>query len=295
MYLGFVKLNQYCDNLSNIDFPLVSVVIPVYNTGRYLEQCILSARNQTYPAIEIVVVDDGSNKETKEELHNLKDHIDIFLTQENAGQSTARNKGIRATSGDYILILDSDDYFMPEFVTKAISELQKKPSVKFVSSYIKRFHENTVGPVLKMEGGPVEAYLFRNASIGNGLFRKKDIAAIKGYDQEMREGYEDWELMIRLLKNGGEALVLPEVLFMYRSSLKLTTHKAKTKRPKLLHYVFCKHRELYENRFEATLDFFRKEQERLSQEVTKIQECKEFTIGAVVLSPIRFIKKMFAL
>ena len=273
----------------------MSVVIPVYNTGVYLEQCILSAKNQTYPSIEIVVVHDGSNNETKQVLHNLKNHIDILLTQENTGQSTARNKGIHAGSGDYILILDSDDYFMPEFVAKAISVLLKKPLVKFVSSYVQRFHENTMGPLVKMEGGSIEAYLFRNASVGNGLFRKNELLEIGGYDQEMREGYEDWEMMIRLLKNGGEAVVLPEALFMYRSSLKFTTHSAKTKRPQLLHYIFCKHPELYENRLETTLDFFRREQERLSREITKVQERKEFRIGAAILRPLRFIKKVFAL
>ncbi len=293
MYLGFVNLSQYCDSLSHRDFPLVSVVIPVYNTARYIEQCILSARNQRYPSIEIVVVDDGSNKETKEVLHHLKNQIDILLTQENAGQSTARNKGIQAAGGDYILILDSDDYFKPAFVAKAIEVLHQKPSVKFVSSYVQRFHENTMGPLVKMEGGTLEAYLFRNASVGNGLFRKKELLEIGGYDQEMRDGYEDWELMIRVLNNGGETFVIPEALFMYRSSLKLTTHKAKTKRPQLLHYIFSKHRELYENRFEATLDFFRREQERISQEVIKVQERKEFVIGGLILRPFRFVKKMF--
>lgn len=275
--------------------PLVSVIIPVYNTASYLRESILSARNQTHTAIEIVVIDDGSNQETKEEIARLQDKIDIVLSQENAGQSTARNKGIKAATGDYILILDSDDYFKPDFVSKALVVLQEKPTVKFVSCYLNRFHENTIGPLVQMEGGTIEEYLFRNASIGNGLFRKKDIVTIRGYDQEMRDGYEDWELMIRLLKNGGKAFVIPEALFMYRSSLKLTTHRAKTKRPQLVHYIFSKHEELYKDRFETTLDFFRKEQERLSREVVKTKEYKEFKIGAAIVKPLRYLKNRLGL
>lgn len=275
--------------------PLVSVIIPVYNTASYLRESILSARNQTHTAIEIVVIDDGSNQETKEEIARLQGQIDIVLSQENAGQSTARNKGIKAATGDYILILDSDDYFKPDFVSKALVVLQEKPTVKFVSCYLNRFHENTIGPLVQMEGGTIEEYLFRNASIGNGLFRKKDILAIGGYDQEMRDGYEDWELMIRLLKNGGKAFVIPEALFMYRSSLKLTTHRANTKRPQLLHYIFSKHQELYKDRFGTTLDFFRKEQERLSREVVKTKEYKEFKIGAAIVKPLRYLKNRLGL
>lgn len=281
--------------MNSKDFSLVSVVIPVYNTGRYLEQCILSARNQTYPSIEIIVVDDGSKKETKEVLFNLKGHIDVLLTQDNVGQSTARNRGIKAATGDYILILDSDDYFKPDFVSKALVTLQEKPTVKFVSCYLNRFHENVIGPLVQMEGGTIEEYLFRNASIGNGLFRKKDILAIGAYDQEMRDGYEDWELMIRLLKNGGKAFVIPEALFRYRSSLKLTTEKAKTKRPQLLHYIFSKHEELYKERFETTLDFFTKEQERLSREVIRTKGHKEYKIGAAILKPLRYLKNRLGL
>ena len=93
---------------------LVSIIIPCYNDAQYIEQSVQSALDQTYPYKEIIVVDDGSNVETKAVLKKLESKITLLITQENQGQSTARNVGIKATKGDFILVLDSDDYFLKE-------------------------------------------------------------------------------------------------------------------------------------------------------------------------------------
>ncbi len=94
---------------------LVSIIIPCYNDEQYIEQCVNSALNQTYSNIEVIVVDDGSNRKTKTVLKKLEPNITTLITQNNQGQSTARNVGIRYAKGNYILVLDSDDYFEPTF------------------------------------------------------------------------------------------------------------------------------------------------------------------------------------
>ena len=98
---------------------LTSIIIPCYNDAQYIEQSVLSAVNQTYPYIEVIVVDDGSNAETKKILKKLESKIFKLITQENYGQSKARNIGIEAANGDYILVLDSDDYIESTFCEKA--------------------------------------------------------------------------------------------------------------------------------------------------------------------------------
>ena len=100
--------------------PLVSIIITCYNDVQYVEQAIDSAINQEYTNKEIIVVDDGSNDETTALLKSIEYKISNLILQENLGQSVARNNGIRVSTGEYILILDSDDYFESTFCDKAL-------------------------------------------------------------------------------------------------------------------------------------------------------------------------------
>lgn len=97
---------------------LISIIIPFYNVEAYLERCILSVINQTYTNLEIILVDDGSTDRCRDlcDLWAAKDSRIIAIHQKNQGVSTARNTGLRATSGDYILQVDSDDYIAPNTV-----------------------------------------------------------------------------------------------------------------------------------------------------------------------------------
>lgn len=98
----------------------ISVIIPAYNRAEYVTQAIDSVLAQTYTDYEIVVVDDGSTDNTKEVLEPYMDKI-RYKYQENAGVSAARNTGIRATSGQWLAFLDSDDEWFPD---KLSSQMQ---------------------------------------------------------------------------------------------------------------------------------------------------------------------------
>ncbi|MGU8763722.1 glycosyltransferase family 2 protein [Clostridium perfringens] len=94
----------------------VSIIVPVYNTEKYLEKCINSILQQTYKNIEIIVVNDGSTDNSKNVLNKkYKDNI-ILINQENKGLGGARNTGIKHASGDYIMFVDSDDYIIENSV-----------------------------------------------------------------------------------------------------------------------------------------------------------------------------------
>ena len=90
---------------------LVSIIIPCYNDWQFVEQAVDSVLKQTYSNIEIIVVDDGSDSETKTVLKRIEPKITKLIAQENQGQSVARNVGIQESKGQYILTLDSDDFF----------------------------------------------------------------------------------------------------------------------------------------------------------------------------------------
>lgn len=91
--------------------PIVSVIVPVYNVETYIEECLDSIVNQTYPYLEIIVVDDGSTDSSNQLVKNyLEDERILFIEQENKGLSGARNSGLKKATGKYLLFVDSDDY-----------------------------------------------------------------------------------------------------------------------------------------------------------------------------------------
>ncbi len=107
--------------------PKVSVIIPVYNVEKYLRQCLDSVVSQTMHDIEIICVNDGSTDSSGRilEEYSLKDNRIVVINQENAGQSTARNKGLKIAAGEYIAFLDSDDYMEPDLCELAYNKAKQ--------------------------------------------------------------------------------------------------------------------------------------------------------------------------
>lgn len=105
----------------------VSIIIPVYNVEKYLEECLLSAINQDYENIEIIVVDDGSTDGSAKVIEKFKSEYPtiIDIRTENQGLSAARNQGLDMATGDYILFLDSDDWFESSTVSLCVETIMK--------------------------------------------------------------------------------------------------------------------------------------------------------------------------
>lgn len=103
----------------------ISVIVPIYNVGIYLERCLISLCGQTYNNLEIILVNDGSTDECLEicKEFELKDNRIKVFHQSNQGVSSARNTGLKAVTGDYIAFVDADDYFHPEMYERLYSLL----------------------------------------------------------------------------------------------------------------------------------------------------------------------------
>jgi glycosyltransferase involved in cell wall biosynthesis len=109
--------------MSETQLPLVSIIIPVYNTEKYLEETINSAINQTWPNKEIIIVDDGSADNSLLIANKFAGpNIKVF-SQENKGASAARNKGLSEASGAYIQFLDADDLLSPDKINSQLKQL----------------------------------------------------------------------------------------------------------------------------------------------------------------------------
>jgi len=109
-----------------MDVPTVSVVIPLYNKGRYIERALASVFAQTCPPLEIIVVDDGSTDDGPERVLSFSDPTIIFIRQENRGPGAARNAGLSIAKGMYVTFLDADDEWMPSFLHEGLSLLENE-------------------------------------------------------------------------------------------------------------------------------------------------------------------------
>ena len=108
---------------ANRGWPLVSVVVPVFNGAQYIEACLQSILQQDYPALEVIVVDDGSTDQTESLVRNFSKNV-VYVRQENSGSAVARNLGVQIARGDLIAFNDSDDLWAPH---------RLKQQVKFLS------------------------------------------------------------------------------------------------------------------------------------------------------------------
>jgi len=119
---------------------MISVIIPMYNSKDTIKNAIESVINQTYKdPIEIIVVNDGStdgSEKIVEEiiLKNNSNRIIKLINKENGGVSSARNRGIKEASGDWIALLDSDDIWFPEKLEKQITEIEKNQNIRFIGT-----------------------------------------------------------------------------------------------------------------------------------------------------------------
>lgn len=193
----------------------VSVVIPCYNAGRYIEETVQSVLEQTYKHIEIIIVDDGSADElTIGLLENSQWERTRILRQNNKGPAAARNAGIRAAEGEYILPLDADDRIESSFVEKAISVIQSNSDVGIVYSQTMLFGRQC-GP------RDLPCYDIREMAINNiipctALFYKRDWAKVGGYSEALISGLEDYDFWLKLLSIGIGVFQIDEYLFHYR-------------------------------------------------------------------------------
>lgn len=220
----------------------ITIVIPCYNYGRYLKECVESVRNQTYPVHEIIVVNDGSPDNTSEVAKELGV---ILVEKENSGLSSARNAGITVATGEYIMCLDADDKLTPGAIEEHMKLIEDDTTI--AQCALMEFGERHL-LMTPVEYTNLPRVLQSNTIYCNAVFSKKAWAAVGGYDESetMRLGYEDWEFWIRLLANGGKVRTSEFVALRYRvhgnNMTKETTHP---NRHKLYEYIYRKHIDLY--------------------------------------------------
>jgi glycosyltransferase involved in cell wall biosynthesis len=278
--------DRYCD---------VTVVMPCFNDGNYIIKALNSILNQSLNVKEIIIIDDGSDNETKDILKTISiDNVKI-IHKKNEGVSKARNLAISMSKTEYILCLDSDDYFELTFVEKAVDILKKKPEIGIVGCFYRAFR-NDKSKIIQTKGGDVKDFLIKNCGLGNSMFRKECWVNAGGYDESMLNGYEDWEFSISILKNNWQMHIIKEVLFNYRlKTISRDVNALKNYDFELRKYILSKHRQLYLNNFDFYSVNLLKENCDLRKSNIRISNSLVFKLGSIILKPLKLIRSFFRL
>lgn len=228
--------------------PRVSVIVPCYNLGQYLEEAVSSVLEQTYQDFEILVVDDGSTeKATQTILADYSRPKTRVIRTVHAGLASARNTGIANASGTYLCALDADDRLDRSFLETLVRVLDDDASLTFSSCWLRTFGEEA------WEWMPstcdLPGLLWENTVLTAALVRKDAVLAVGGYDTGMPEqGDEDWDLWLTLVERGCRGTIVPKVLFNYRrrpGSMSTICWYGQGHLP-LLRYRIAKHSAIYD-------------------------------------------------
>lgn len=272
--------------------PLVSIIIPCYNQDKYILECLDSVKAQTYSNWECIVIDDGSIDNTKLVVQNyIQNEKRIkYHFQQNTGVSIARNNAIKMSSGKYILPLDGDDKIGDSYLEKAVHQLENNDKLAVVYCKAELFG-NSSGK-LNLPDYSFELLLKRNVFFCTALFRKVDFDNTNGFDPLMKVGLEDWDFWISLLSNGGEVHQINETLFYYRI-VKNSRNSSfdENKEKEIRQYVYNKHKTLYDKYLNIS-DLIQQNY-WLGVKNNEIINSLDYKIGKFMLSPIRFIKKIW--
>lgn len=196
--------------------PLVSVIIPCYNAGLFLDEAVVSVLKQTYPRVEIIIVDDGStDPATRRLLRDYRRPNTVVHRIAHGGPSRARNAAIARAQGAYILPLDADDKIAPAYLKKAVAIMERDEGVGIVYCRAAFFGQRRGEWILPDYS--LDHMLFDNVIFSTALFRKKAWKRAGGYNPNLTEGMEDYDFWLSLIEQGNcRVRKLNQVLFYYR-------------------------------------------------------------------------------
>lgn len=169
--------------------PLVSVIVPVFNGENFIKDAIENILSQQYPALEIIIVNDGSTDGTETIINQLP--VDVrYFTQNNSGPASARNKGIRDASGEFIAFLDADDLWPENNLNIMVDEMLRDPSIDVVRGYAQLLELNRTSGAYHYVGNPRESF---PDYIGAAIYRKSAFEKVGLFDPTLRFAEDvDW-------------------------------------------------------------------------------------------------------
>ena len=236
---------------------MISVIVPVYNVEKYLEECLDSIQNQTYSNIEIILVNDGSTDNSKEicEKYCKQDSRFLLINQENQGLSAARNKGVEISTGEYIVFVDSDDIIKTNYLEKLMQYMTEDVDIVECIFTVKKMEfldENIETTTIIFEGDSNEAVKFfpqhtLNVNAVTKLYRREIVEAVPYIDGVI---FEDVYCGIGMLKYIRKIIKIDYKGYYYRQRQASIMHRTFTPKNLDIFTVSDKLLEMYSDREE---------------------------------------------
>ena len=200
--------------------PTFSVIVAAHQVADVIGDALESIRSQTLAPLEVIVCDDGSTDDLKAAVAPYRDEI-VFLRKENGGEASAKNAAARAASGEFLVILDADDVYMPERLEALSAFAQARPDLDILTTdgfivaagrTVRRAYDRTWRFETADQRG---AILERNFIFGLAAVRRSRFVAHGGFDESIL-WTTDWDLWLRLILDGSRAGCIDEPLAFYR-------------------------------------------------------------------------------
>jgi glycosyltransferase involved in cell wall biosynthesis len=225
--------------------PKISVIIPCFNHGKFLPEAVESVRALVRQDTELIVVDDGSTDEgTMREMDRLAGEGVHTIRQENKGLAAARNVGIAASRGEYILPLDADNRIRPGYLEHGVRILDEAPEVGVVYGDAEYF--GTKSGRWHVGEFELSNLLFWNFIDACAVYRRQVWEQNGGYDGTMPvQGLEDWDFWLSTVRQGWKFAYVRDVLFDYRVEQDSMIANARRFGPQIEEFIAKKHGPLY--------------------------------------------------
>lgn len=223
----------------------VSVIIPLYNQGQYLDECVDSVLRQTYQNFEIIIVDDCSTDESYKVALKQKeksDKIKVFKHKVNKKLPATRNTAIKNATGEYILPLDSDDKIHPDMLKELVQVMNSGYDIAYSDGQDFGTSSNRFRT---WDNWDPERIKTNNLLCCCSMFRRSDWEDVGGYDERLTDGFEDWMFWIVLAHNGKVGKRIPKHYFYYRQTGLGMHHYSKSIRPKIISQMHSYYPEIF--------------------------------------------------
>ena len=191
--------------------PVVSVIVPSYNSAKYLKECLESVFAQEYSNYEVIVVDDGSTDQTQSVVADFKNVQ--YLYQENQGHAAALNRGVVEAKGDYLAFIDSDDLWTEDKIQIQMAYAVTHPEVDMIFPYTRQFFSNDIDDEVKKKIQVNE--IMPGYFVGGMLISKKALIKFDPFSSDQTIGhFIDWYM--KAVEKGANITLLREVLYLRR-------------------------------------------------------------------------------
>jgi glycosyltransferase involved in cell wall biosynthesis len=259
----------------------VSIIIPFYNQGNYIEETLLSVLSSTFQNFEIIIIDDGSNDDNRNKLlqitQKINDNRIQIFHQHNSGPSSARNFALKKSKGDYLVFVDGDDCILSNSLQFMLDNIKDNHLMFGDCIYFGEIEG------LKKQKIPTNQEIFIGNPIAVCCMVKRDLITNIQFDNNLDKlGLEDWEFFMNIFKNELSIVYFPVQLFKIRVVKNSRTFEIANKNKDLaIRYIMNKHS-----------DFLFNVYSQIYYENKQLKELIDLRIGKKILSPYRFFKKI---